>query len=236
MFSLLALIIQFLNQVNSLIGPGVLLKILAGRYHKPQEVERFFLFLDVTSSTAIAEKIGPVKFLSLLNDFFFDLSDAVVVSRGKIYKYVGDEAIVVWDRKKGTENANPLFCFFTLKDRIKERSEYYVSTYGLLPEFKAGLHYGKVVMGEMGRHRKEIAYLGDTVNATARIEGECGRLKEGFLASREALDLFKIPATISSRSIGMVSLRGRDAPVELAAISASNADNPAKGPGSHVPE
>jgi len=214
-FGVMALIVQFILQINTLIGQGVLLKIFLGQYHKPRETERFFLFLDLKSSTSIAEKIGHLKFLSLLNDFFYDLSEAVVLSRGEIYKYVGDEAIVVWDRKKGIQNSNPLFCFFSLEEQVRKRKDYYLKTYSLVPQFKARLHFGKVVVGELGNHRKEIAFLGDAVNTTARIEGECNRLKADLLVSGQALEQFDLPSVLTSQNLGKVSLRGRVEEIEL---------------------
>jgi len=50
---------------------------------------------------------------------------------------------------------------------------YYLSKYGRVPVFKAGIHGGKVMALEVGSVKKELAYLGDIVNTTARIQGEC---------------------------------------------------------------
>ena len=45
-----------------------------------------------------------------------------------------------------------------------------------MPEFKAGMYCGKVVSGEMGSTKMEIAFLEDVINTTARIEEECNGL------------------------------------------------------------
>ncbi|MFP4365353.1 MAG: hypothetical protein ACLFR1_15935 [Spirochaetia bacterium] len=74
------------------------------------------MFLDLTSSTAIAERIGHVQFLSLLRDFFMDVSEAVIAHGGEIYKYVGDEAIILWDREKGVKKQQlPAVLFYSPK-------------------------------------------------------------------------------------------------------------------------
>src|SRR4030095_9084094 len=51
-------IANFFLQINDILGRGVLLSYLSGRYHKPVVEERFFMFLDLESSTTIAETIG----------------------------------------------------------------------------------------------------------------------------------------------------------------------------------
>ena len=60
--------------VNELLGPGVLFAFVAGRYYHPRLEERVLLFIDMRSSTAIAERLGEVRFLDFLNLFITDLS------------------------------------------------------------------------------------------------------------------------------------------------------------------
>ncbi len=226
LFSILIVIIQFISLLNRLIGQGVLFRILTGKYHRPVEREYFLMFLDMKSSTAIAEKIGHLRFLSLLNDFFYDLSIGVERTGGVIYKYVGDEAIVVWPKKKGVHRANCLRCFFILRNRVASRKEFYLKQYGLTPAFKAALHFGKVAIGEMGNFKQEIAYIGDAVNTTARIEQACNQLNRSFIASGEAMALLTLPQDMQAEILGKVTLRGRATKTALIALDApENSDN-----------
>ena len=55
--------------INDLLGPGVLFAFVAGRYYHPRVEERALLFIDMRSSTAIAESLGEVRFLAFLNRF-----------------------------------------------------------------------------------------------------------------------------------------------------------------------
>jgi len=214
-FAILFLLIQFILLLEKLIGKGVLFRILIGRYHVPVESERFLMFLDMTSSTTIAEKLGHVKFLSLLNDFFYDLSIAVESTHGEIYKYVGDEAIIVWTKKKGCKNFACLKCYFAIQAQIQKRSEWYLNRYELVPSFKAGLHFGTVAIGEMGNYRKEIAFIGDTVNTAARIEHACSQLKKSFLVSGDVTDVLGVSENLTYEYIGKTQLRGRNESTRL---------------------
>ena len=70
--------------------------LLLGRYHSPTEEQRALLFIDLVSSTAIAERIGATRFLALMNQFVYDIDAALEGNGGVIYRYVGDEAIITW--------------------------------------------------------------------------------------------------------------------------------------------
>ena len=88
-----------------------------------------------------------------------------------------------------------------------------------MPEFKAGLHSGDVIAAEIGDLKKEIAFNGETLNVTARIQGECNRLGRRLLASRSLLDRLDLPAELTAEPMGAVALRGVGEPTELVAFS-----------------
>ena len=208
-------VINFLRQINRLLGQNVLLNYITGRYHKPIEEERIFLFLDMRSSTTIAERIGHLPFHQLINDCFFDLTEPIIESKGEIYQYVGDEIVVTWPMEKGLQDANCIRCFFAIADRMEELREEYTAKYGFIPEFKAGYHYGMVIIGEIGDVKKEIAFHGDPVNTTARIQAECNGFGTNILLSSDLLE--RLPATpeLKPRRIGSIQLRGTEHAVEL---------------------
>jgi adenylate cyclase len=75
---------NLLYGVNDLLGPGVLFNFIAGRYRRPRSEERVLLFIDMASSTAIAERLGETRFLDFLNRFVADVTAAIVAQRGAI--------------------------------------------------------------------------------------------------------------------------------------------------------
>jgi adenylate cyclase len=87
-------LINFVRQLNRMLGPGTLVNLLLGRYHRPVAEDRIFMFLDLNDSTAIAAALGPARFNDFKNDFFYDIAEPVLETRGQIYQYVGDEAVV----------------------------------------------------------------------------------------------------------------------------------------------
>jgi adenylate cyclase len=208
----------FMNSINLILGRGVMVKLLFGNYMKPRDTERIFMFLDIRSSTSIAEKIGHRKFLSLLDDFFYDISEAVMATRAEIYKYVGDEVILTWDMKYGLLDANCINCFFMIRKRICEEGPKYMKKYTLVPEFKAAVHGGPAVIGQMGYLKMEIAYLGDVLNTTARIESECNSFGESLLVSGDIVGGLTLPSGLKARSYGLFKLRGKEEEIEIFGI------------------
>ncbi|MDQ3019308.1 MAG: adenylate/guanylate cyclase domain-containing protein [Bacteroidota bacterium] len=216
---LFAVIVGFLinlfTQINNLLGKKVLLNYITGKYHKPKEEERAFMFLDLSSSTTIAEKLGPVVYHKFINSYFFDIDSAIVESGGEIYQYVGDEVVISWKDDKGYENANCIKCFFKIRDKIDSLSEFYKKEFGIVPGFKAGLHGGPVITGEIGDSKKEIVFTGDVLNTASRIQTQCNALGKKFLVSVDVLNKVKLPSEYKSESLGVFTLRGKAREIEI---------------------
>ena len=213
-----AIIFSSLMEINTLHRKGELFKYITGLYHRPKEVERVFMFADMKSSTAIAEKLGNLEFGNLLQDFFSDISEAVFKSRGEVYGYVGDEIIVNWKYQHAINDNQCIRCFFDMQKAISIRSEYYLRKYGVVPELKAGLHAGKVVVMWVGDQKKEIVYLGDVLNTASRIQSECNRLGEKLLASGQVISRMSLPGEFIARPMGEIELRGKEEKVSLFGI------------------
>src|SRR4029450_2760707 len=125
--------------------------------------------VDMKNSTGMAELRGPVRFHELLNDFFRDVADAALECEAEIHKYVGDEAILTWPSDRGLSEGDVLACPFIALGYIAANRSRYSERFGIAPEFRAALHCGEIVAGEIGDVRREIAYVGDTLNAAARL-------------------------------------------------------------------
>jgi adenylate cyclase len=208
-------IVSFLVETARMLGPGMLVKLLSGSYHSPVEEERIFMFLDLNNSTHIAEKLGPVKFTEFKNNFFIDLADPVLDSRGEVFQYVGDEVVLTWKLKAGLRDARWLNFFFNLKNVIRRRKEFYKDTYGFIPEFKAGCHSGIVFTSEVGDLKKSIVYNGDVVNTASRIEAECRAFKMDLLVSDILIKQTNFNDNYLAEPVGEFLLRGKAENISL---------------------
>jgi adenylate cyclase len=212
---LLMTMLQFIMLITRFFRRSVLFNYLLGRYHQVIEEERIFMFLDIRSSTTIAEQLGHFRWHRLLNDFFFDIGEPIHRSKGEIYQYVGDEVVVSWTKRDGLKDLNCIRCFYGIQEKIKSRRAQYMRRYGLVPEYKAGFHIGKVVAGEIGDFKRDIVFHGDTLNTASRIEEQCNRLGRDLLLSRDLLLELDIKNRFREEYMGNIRLRGKDQELEL---------------------
>lgn len=214
-YSIFAIVLIYFHQVSTIVGRGVLGKFLFARYKTPQIVERVFMFMDVNSSTKIAEEIGHEKFFALIQDFLVESGKEILEHGGEIYKYVGDEIIAVWPVQEGGTQARALACLFAIRKRIAARADYFREQYGHVPEFKSALHTGNAMTGELGDWKREIAYMGDALNTTARIQGSCKKAGTWLLVSEDYYKLVDHGSKWEFQMIGRGRLRGKDQLIAL---------------------
>jgi adenylate cyclase len=216
----MTVIISFINQVNKKYGPGVLLPVLLGRYRTPKEEERIFMFMDLKSSTTIAEELGHIKFAEFIRDSFMDINHVVGPFNAEIYQYVGDEIIISWRVREGLKDLRCVQFFFACEQRFRERNAHYMRQYGFSPHFKAGLHMGPVTAVEIGDIKRDIAYFGDTMNTAARIQSVCNDYDKKLLVSAYLLETGGLDRVYQTENLGRIVLKGKTNPVGIFSINA----------------
>lgn len=208
-WDLLVAATMLMVRINDQFGSGTP-GFMFGRYLRPRQELRIFMFLDMRSSTAIAEEIGDTRYFQLLNDVYADLTDPVIYSGGDIYQYVGDEISVSWQVHVGVKNQRCLRCFFAIRDKLRDRAAWYKERYGIEPVFKAGFHCGQVTTGEIGLVKKQTIFSGDVVNTAAHIQAVCNQHGVDNLVSKDLLDVLALPAARwEIRAIGEFPLKGK---------------------------
>jgi adenylate cyclase len=209
-------VFNFAFTLRRLLGPGALLALTTGRYHRPRAETRIVLFLDLRDSTSIAERLGDASFHRFLNRVFFDITDPIIESGGEIYRYVGDEIIVTWTLARGGRHRACIACLFAIADALARRREDYQRAFGVEPRLRGGLHAGPLVIGEMGDVKREIVMLGDTMNTTARIEDACRTTGRAYIASEAAVRAAgPLPPGVRSEKLEAMKLRGKEGEVPL---------------------
>ena len=210
---------QFMLQINEKFGPGVMRNMILGKYHSPKEETRIFMFLDLKNSTGVAERLGHLDYYHLLNACFADITDPVINRKGEIYQYVGDEVVISWKLQRGLEEANCLHCFFEIQERLRQKAPKYRERFRLVPEFKAGVHYGQVTVGEIGLVKRDIVFTGDVLNTTSGIQESCNAHNTNLLISSDLLRVIGMRPEFETTPIGKISLKGRRKRVAVAALT-----------------
>jgi adenylate cyclase len=205
----------FLLDVSEKYGPGNMIKILLGKYHAPGKEERIFMFLDLKGSTTIAEQIGDETYFNMLHFFYHVANEAIINAHGEIYQYVGDEIIISWKKEIGLREANCLRCFAAIENAVEKHSALFTEKYGVVPQFKAGVHAGRVVTGEIGSVKKELVYSGDVLNTTARIVALCNQYGQKLIVSETIYEALKDNPNYTFTFLDRPVLRGKSVGVGI---------------------
>src|ERR1700686_4595922 len=206
--------------ITNIIGPRAFLNFIIGRYHTPIEERRFVLFVDIAGSTGLAERLGGIAIHRLLDRTFRLLTLAVVDYRGKVLNYVGDEVIVTWPERKGAIECRPLTCFVAMRDELSRAASQLEREFGVVPRIRGSLHFGPVIVGELGDLKRAIVFNGDVMNTAARIEELSRNVDGGFLASRAAMQRFNSTPPFAVRDLGRLAIRGRADGIDVVGIEA----------------
>jgi len=213
-----SLFVGAVYELTRLIGSRVLFNVALGRYRVAVREERVLMFLDLAGSTSLAEAMGELRVQNLLTRFFYDIDDAIVAHGGEIHAYVGDEVIVTWPLDERVSGGSCIDCFFAIADAIAKKADSYRQEFGMVPGFRAGLHAGPVVISECGSSRRQLAYFGDTVNVTARLQEHCKVAGRNLLVSGDLLQQVRPAQDLLIVPLGQAQLRGRAAAIEVFAV------------------
>jgi adenylate cyclase len=129
--------------------------------------------------------------------------------RGEVLNYVGDEVIVTWPQRSGAVDCRPLRCFVGMRDELSRASSQFESEFGTVPQIRGSLHFGPVIVGEIGDVKRAIVFNGDVMNTAARLEELSRNVYGGFLVSRAAMDQFRSALPVAVRNLGRFAIRGR---------------------------
>lgn len=204
--------------VANIIGPRAFLNFVTGRYHSPVEENRFVLFVDIAGSTGLAERLGGIAIHRLLDRTFRLLTLAVVDYHGEVLNYVGDEVIVTWPERSGAVDCRPLRCFMAMRDELSFASSQLEREFGAVPRIRGSLHFGAVIVGEIGDIKRAIVFNGDVMNTAARLEELSRGVEGGFLGSRAAMEQFRSTLPVKVRNLGRLQIRGRTDGIDVVGL------------------
>jgi len=205
-------------EIGRLVGFRELRRLLTGRYARPRQERRVFLMVDMKASTAAAERLGDLAFHQLLNLFFRHVADAAYDHGAEIHKYIGDEAILTWTEDAAVHGARCALCPFGIARRVERAADDYRRRFGFVPSFRAALHAGDIVAGEMGAMKREIAFVGDTLNTTARLLDVARASNHDIIVSGDLAGRLTLPPGLIALALDDVRLRGKEKPLPITAL------------------
>ena len=72
------------------------------------------------------------------------------------------------------------------------------------------------MVGEIGQIKRDIAFSGDVLNTTSRIQAMCNELDVEILASKQFADIaYRLPKGVTKKELGKEKLRGKTEEIEM---------------------
>jgi adenylate cyclase len=147
------------------------------------------------------------------------LTGPVIDYRGEVLNYVGDEIIVTWPESSGSVDCRPLRCFLAMRAVLQQLHGRFEKEFGVAPRIRGSLHFGPVIVGEIGDIKRAIVFNGDVMNTAARLEELSRNVEGGFLASRAAIDQFKTAPPVTLQDLGVREIRGKSDGIEVVGLA-----------------
>jgi len=207
---LFSIMFNVLKVISEHLGPEAFWVALIGKYNKPLEEDRMFIFLDLKSSTSIAEKIGHAQYSRFINECFQILTSYIYKYDAALYQFVGDQAILSWKTSAARKTMSPLQLYFDFTGHLRAENERLQNEYGANAKFKAAIHTGLVAVAKIQSTKSEIVYHGDVLNTCARMIEECNRLGKDLLVSQNIAEWLMSDQTYKASLVEQLMLRGKE--------------------------
>ncbi|MEO6951595.1 MAG: adenylate/guanylate cyclase domain-containing protein [Polyangia bacterium] len=179
------------------------------------------LFSDLRGFTRYAETLSPRQLVSELNAYLNAMLPVISAEGGVVDKYIGDSIMVVFGipESKPDDAARAIRAARGMQ-RALITHNHERAKQGLQPlQHGIGIHAGIVVAGNIGtQERLQYTVVGDVVNLASRLESATKDHGVPVLISKDAIDAAQrsgahVPPM---QPLGAISLRGRQAPIEVA--------------------
>lgn len=161
---------------GSYVSQEVLQEIMAGNIHSGLDGARIrvcILVADIHGFSARSENRPPQEVVALLNDYFSEMTIAILQHKGTLDKFIGDGVMAFFGAPQALEcpERNALEAAQEMLLRLRQVNAR-LQEQGIAPvEIGIALHVDQVVIGNIGpKSRHEYTAVGDAVSLTARLE------------------------------------------------------------------
>lgn len=131
------------------------------------------VFIDIANYTSLAEKFPPYDTVHVLNRYYRIMNAIIEKHKGFISDVAGDGILAVFgtENKRANSVLNAINAVKSMNKKLQGFNKYLKENFNVTFGIRAGIHYGKVIMGPFDTgSMKKISVIGDSVNYASRIE------------------------------------------------------------------
>jgi adenylate cyclase len=213
---------------SSYVSPKIVAELMSnpemaklGGYRREVSI----LFSDLRGFTTFSENRDPEEVVSMLNEYFKEMTDIIFRWDGTLDKFVGDEIMAFWGAPAIQPNHAELAvrCALEMSDRLDRLQNRWRDEGKYVLDCGIGINTGTVLIGNIGAVDKKMDYtaIGDNVNLGARVEALTRKYEARILITEFTQS--KIADLIENRQIGhvemieadLVKVKGKEIPVRI---------------------
>lgn len=193
------------------------------------EKEISVLFSDLRNFTSMSEALSPIELVSLLNQIFDPMTEAILKEKGMLDKYIGDAIMAIFNAPISVDahGERAVQAALAMVD-IKALKNQSLVEQGLPPiEIGIGVNTGPAVVGNMGsKLRFSYTAIGDAVNLASRLEGMNKPYGTRILISENTKTTLQQPYQgYLLRRIDRIRVAGKSEPVTIFEVMKDNESN-----------
>jgi adenylate cyclase len=178
------------------------------------------LFIDLRASTALAEGKLPYDVLFILNQFFHEMTQALVGSNGHYSQFTGDGLMALYGLYAADPKSGPAEAVRGAQQMLERLDQLNYRLRGDLREplrIGIGIHFSEAIVGAMGPPRSQvITAIGDAVNTCARLESLTKEYGCSVVISRQAAEAAGL--SLDGEELHEAPVKGRREPVQFYAL------------------
>jgi class 3 adenylate cyclase len=141
-----------------LIGTGL------GGPRKPTKL--VIVFTDFSGFKHVPTRVSDAEIADTMDDYYRLVASVVEHAKGRVVKFIGDAALIVFPGGKPDEALRAILTLRTESDRFMVDRDWDC-------RFHAKMHIGHVIAGDFGpKSGKRYDIMGREVNATAMLKGD----------------------------------------------------------------
>jgi adenylate cyclase len=181
--------------------------------------------MDMIGFTALAERLQPEEIVTILNEFFTEMSQYIFKWEGTLDKFAGDQIMAFWGSPTQQQNPAALAvqCALDISknlDTLRERCQREGKT---VFDCGIGLNTGEVLVGNIGVEGMKMDYtvIGDSVNLAARVEKLTRKYKTRILITENTFNYLRGPIELNQfehaqfTDLAEVTVKGKEKGVRI---------------------
>ena len=178
------------------------------------------VFVDMRGSTTLGEAKLPYDVLFILNQFFHEMTKALVATNGHYSQFTGDGLMALYGLYAADPATGPADALRGARQMLERLDQLNFQLRGDLREplrIGIGIHFSEAIVGAMGPPRSQIiTAIGDTINTCARLESLTKDYDCVVILSRQAAEAAGLK--LEGQELHQAPVKGRTDPVEFYAL------------------